>query len=205
LRGHAAIPAPNKQRPANAMLGDVIRTERLILRPIGVEDLTVVQTAAGRREVADTMISIAHPFSTEDAERYVRSRVAAMQQERGAAFTLRTHAPTVFVGFAELRDIDREHSLAELSFWLAIESRGRGYMAEALDAVLRYAFEDLGLNRVYAYHMVRNPTSGRVLSRLGFQVEGLLRQRVRKWGLFEDVVLQALLRSDRHDAVGPSD
>ncbi len=48
------------------MLGDVIRTERLVLRPIGVEDLTLVQTAAGRREVADTMISIAHPFSSQD-------------------------------------------------------------------------------------------------------------------------------------------
>lgn len=85
------------------MLGDLIRTERLILRPIGVEDLTVVQTAAGRREVADTMISIAHPFATEDAERYVRSRVAAMQLGRSAAFTLRTHASAAFVGFAELR------------------------------------------------------------------------------------------------------
>lgn len=185
------------------MLGEVIRTERLILRPIGVEDLTVVQAAAGRREVADTMISIAHPFSTEDAERYVRSRVAAMQLGRSAAFTLRTHASTAFVGFAELRDIDREHALAELSFWLTVESRGRGYMTEALAAVLRYAFLDLDLNRVYANHMVRNRASGRVLSRLGFQVEGLLRQRVRKWDLFEDVVLQALLRSEWPEMAGP--
>jgi RimJ/RimL family protein N-acetyltransferase len=38
---------------------------------------------------------------------------------------------------------------------------------------------------------------------LGFEVEGILRQRVRKWGLFEDVVLQALLRADWPEAVGP--
>ena len=186
------------------MLGEMIRTERLVLRPIGLEDLTSVHAAAGRREVADTMISIPHPFATECAERYVRSRVAAMRLEHGVAFALWTRAPTAFVGLAELRDIDHEHALAELSFWLAVESRGRGYMAEALAAVLRYAFQDLDLNRVYAYHMVRNPTSGRVLSRLGFEVEGILRQRVRKWGLFEDVVLQALLRADWSEAVGPS-
>jgi RimJ/RimL family protein N-acetyltransferase len=150
------------------------------------------------------MISIAHPFSTDDAARYVRARVAAMQQGRGAAFTLRTQAQTAFVGFAELREIEREHALAELSFWLVVECRGRGYMTEALAALLRYAFEDLGLNRVYANHMVRNPMSGRLLSRLGFQVEGVLRQRVRKWGLFEDVVLQALLRSEWSDPVGAS-
>jgi [ribosomal protein S5]-alanine N-acetyltransferase len=194
----------NKQPTVDAMLGEVIRTERLILRPLGVEDLAVVQAAGGRREVADTMISIPHPFATEDVERYVRSRVAAMRLEHGVAFALWTRAPTAFVGLAELRDIDHEHALAELSFWLAVESRGRGYMGEALAAVLRYAFQDLDLNRVYAYHMVRNPTSGRVLSRLGFEVEGILRQRVRKWGLFEDVVLQALLRADWSEAVGPS-
>jgi len=186
----------NRLPTGNAMLGKVILTERLMLRRLGVEDLAVVQAAGGRREVADTMISIPHPFSTEDAERYVRSRVASMRLEHGVAFALWMRAHTAFVGLAELRDIDHEHALAELSFWLAVESRGLGYMGEALAAVLRYAFQDLDLNRIYAYHMVRNPTSGRVLSRLGFEVEGILRQRVRKWGLFEDVVLQALLRAD---------
>jgi RimJ/RimL family protein N-acetyltransferase len=194
----------NRLPTGNAMLGKVIRTERLILRPLCVEDLAVVQAAGGRREVADTMISIPHPFATEDVERYVRSRVASMRLERGVAFAIWTRAPTAFVGLAELRDIDPEHALAELSFWLAVESKGRGYMGEALAAVLRYAFQDLDLNRVHAHHMVRNPTSRRVLSRLGFEVEGILRQRVRKWGLSEDVVLQALLRADWSEAVGPS-
>jgi len=75
-------------------------------------------------------------------------------------------------------------------------------MSEAIGAVLRLAFQDLGLNRVYAYHMVRNPASGRVLARHGFRVEGVLRERVRKWGVFEDVVLQALLREDWRDRNG---
>ena len=44
--------------------------------------------------------------------------------------------------------------------------------------------------------MVRNPASGRVLAHLGFRPEGLLRQRVRKWGVFEDVVICGLVRAD---------
>jgi RimJ/RimL family protein N-acetyltransferase len=68
----------------------------------------------------------------------------------------------------------------------------------------RYAFPDPDLNRIYTDHMVRNPTSGRVLASSGFHLGGLLRQRVRKWGLYEDVVLQALLRSDRSEGIGPS-
>ena len=44
--------------------------------------------------------------------------------------------------------------------------------------------------------MVRNPASGRVLEKIGMKREGLLRQRVRKWGVFEDVVLLAILREE---------
>ena len=62
------------------------------------------------------------------------------------------------------------------------------WVSEAIGAVLRLAFQDLGLNRVHAYHMVRNPASGRVLADHCFLVEGMLRERVRKWGVFEDSV-----------------
>ena len=44
--------------------------------------------------------------------------------------------------------------------------------------------------------MLRYPASGRVLEKNGFKQEGLLRQRVRKWGKFEDVALMAILRQD---------
>ena len=44
--------------------------------------------------------------------------------------------------------------------------------------------------------MARNSASGRVLQKNGFQPEGLLRQRVRKWGIFEDVILLSILRQD---------
>ncbi len=44
--------------------------------------------------------------------------------------------------------------------------------------------------------MVRNPASGRVLEKIGLKREGLLRQRVRKWGVFEDVVLMAILQDE---------
>jgi [ribosomal protein S5]-alanine N-acetyltransferase len=54
----------------------------------------------------------------------------------------------------------------------------------------------LGLNRICAHHMVRNPAAGKVLERIGMQREGLLRQRVRKWGNYEDVVVYATLRED---------
>ena len=69
-------------------------------------------------------------------------------------------------------------------------------MSEALKATVCFAFESLELNRLYAYHMIRNPGSGKVLQKNGFVREGVLRQRVRKWGVFEDVALWAILKED---------
>ena len=71
-----------------------------------------------------------------------------------------------------------------------------GRWDEAAYAVLVHAFGDLRLNRVYAYHMVRNPLSGNVLRKIGMQQEGVLRQRAQKWGVFEDVALLAVLAKD---------
>ena len=101
-----------------------------------------------------------------------------------------------------LREIDTEHSQAEMGFWIEVESWGKGYATEAARAVVRSAFDQLKLNRVYAHHMVRNPASGRVMEKVGMKREGLLRQRVRKWGVFEDVVLLAILHDDWRQTIG---
>jgi ribosomal-protein-alanine N-acetyltransferase len=62
--------------------------------------------------------------------------------------------------------------------------------------MLDYAFRDLGLNRVHASHLSRNPASGRVMQKLGMSHEGRLRQHVKKWGIFEDIEKYGILRSE---------
>jgi [ribosomal protein S5]-alanine N-acetyltransferase len=100
------------------------------------------------------------------------------------------------VGSLGLRDIDLEHAQAEMGFWVTVECWGHGYATEAARAVLAHGFGKLNLNRIYAHHMVRNPASGRVLAKIGMIREGVLRQRIRKWGRFEDVVAMSVLRSE---------
>ncbi len=98
-----------------------------------------------------------------------------------------------------LREIDREHLQAELSFWVGVPWWGRGFATEAALAVVAHGFGDLHLNRIYAFHMERNPQSGNVLRKIGMRPEGCLRQRVRKWGVFEDVALLAMLAEEAGD------
>ncbi|AFY97026.1 GNAT family N-acetyltransferase [Chamaesiphon minutus] len=173
-----------------------LETTRSILRPLSLADVPSIQRVASRREVADTMISIPHPYPNGEAAQYLRRQIAEFEAGHSVSFAIERKSDRAFCGVIEIRDIETEHSQAELSFWLAVEMWGQGYMSEALKPILRFGFEDLDLNRLYAYHMNRNPGSGKVLQTNGFLPEGLLRQRVRKWGVFEDVKLWAILRRD---------
>ena len=173
-----------------------LQTRRLRLRPLERSDTAAIQQAASAREIADTMISLPHPYPPGEAERYLARQQSEREAGHSLTFAVEPKEERGFCGLIEVREIDHEHSQAELSFWLAVEAWGRGYMSEVINAVLRYGFVALDLNRLYAYHMLRNPASGRILEKNGFKQEGLLRQRVRKWGQFEDVALWAILRQD---------
>lgn len=174
----------------------ILETERLILRPLSPEDAPSIQASASVRAIADTTISIPHPYPDGEAELYIARQLTALEAGHSVTFVMEHKSEKGFCGIIEVREIEQEHSQAELSFWVAVELWGQGYMSEALNPVRRFGFDDLDLNRLYAYHMLRNPGSGKVLQKNGFVREGMLRQRVRKWGVFEDVTLWAMLRKD---------
>ena len=66
--------------------------------------------------------------------------------------------------------------------------------------MLRHAFEALGLHRVQARHLTRNPASGRVMAKLGMRLEGVHRESVKKWDRFEDVAMYAVLSHEPRGA-----
>lgn len=100
------------------------------------------------------------------------------------------------VGTCALANIDRKHRRAEVGFALARAFWGRGLILRALPAVIQFAFERLDLHRIEADTDPRNVASMRILERLGFQREGVLRERYFQFGEAQDAVLFGLLRRD---------
>ncbi len=173
-----------------------LKTRRLILRAWRTKDVPALQRLAARREIADTTISVPHPYSERDAREFISRSRGHWNLGREAAFAIVTRKDNQVVGSVGLRDIDREHSHAEMGAWIGVEFWGLGYATEASRAVLRFGFEALKLHRIHAHYMLRNPASGRVLEKIGMKREGILREAVRKWGIFEDVAVLAFLRRD---------
>ena len=173
-----------------------LETAQLILRPYTLGDALTVARLAGRREIADTTISIPHPYSEQQARDWITRHIEGRSQGKEVVFAVVTKTDMQLVGAVGLRGIDQEHSQAEMGFWIGVDWWGRGYATEAAQALLRFGFETLGLNRIYAHHMLRNPASGHVLAKIGMTQEGVLREWVRKWGAFEDVALLAILKKE---------
>ena len=93
--------------------------------------------------------------------------------------------------------INVDYKSGEVGYSLGREYWNKGIMTEALREVVRFGFEDLGLNRIEAQHEVSNPASGKVMAHVGMQFEGILRQRIRNKGCYADVALYAILRGDQ--------
>ena len=97
------------------------------------------------------------------------------------------------IGTCTLFKIDFEHARGEVGYALRRSEWGRGLMREAMEAVIAYAFDTLGLHRVEADLDPRNESSRGLLLRLGFREEGVLRQRYRVAGEIQDGLIMGLL------------
>ncbi len=100
------------------------------------------------------------------------------------------------IGTCTLAALDRQNRRAELGFALNREYWKKGYMNEALEVLLRHAFDGLELHRLEADVDPRNQAAIRTLDRLGFQREGYLRERWLVGGEIHDTVLYGLLRRE---------
>lgn len=86
-----------------------------------------------------------------------------------------------------------------VGYWMGRPSAGKGYMQDAVRAVLPFVFDELGLHRLEAACLPSNERSVRVLRNTGFRDEGQAREYLRINGKWEDHLLFAFLRGDRED------
>ena len=92
--------------------------------------------------------------------------------------------------------MNEEVDSIQIGYCLGRKFWGRGIMTEALGAVIDFAFNVLGAQRVEARHDVNNPASGAVMRKCGMQLEGRLRQKLCNKGRYADVDIYAILKSD---------
>ncbi len=175
-----------------------LTTDRLLLRAFRLADACDVERLVGR-EIAAGTFNIPHPYPPGAAEEWIAGQSARRDGgDRSVQFALELREDGVLVGAMGI-DVEETHERAELGYWVGAPYWGRGYATEAAVAVLRYGFDELGLNRIYAYHFANNPASGRVMQKIGMTYEGRRRQHTLKWGEFLDNEAYGILRREWSD------
>ena len=165
-----------------------LETERLILRPFTMRDAPVIQRLLNDPSVSDGLLSIGYPFGMADARKWLARNVT-----NRFAITIKTSSE--LCGGIGIHS-DARQPRAEMGYWVGRAFWGNGYAAEAAQAIVKFGFEIMGLQRIGAMHFPRNAASQRVLEKIGMKREGLLRQYAKKNGRFEDLIVYSAIRGE---------
>ncbi|MBM7610255.1 RimJ/RimL family protein N-acetyltransferase [Lysinibacillus composti] len=143
-------------------------------------------------EIRDVLIS---DFISESQTRQWLSKNAHNNTRRDFFIFLKEDEKPI--GFSSLKNIDYINSKAEMTLCIGDkEVRGRGLAKEARGLMLDYAFLELGLNKLYTHNWVKNKPIINLNQKMGFKIEGTLRQNKFFKGEFRDFVVMGLLKSE---------
>ncbi|WP_306210802.1 GNAT family N-acetyltransferase [Actinoplanes sp. RD1] len=173
-----------------------LRTARLTLRPISLDDLDDVYAWQRREDVTRWMLG-AGPRTREQS----RSSVIAMATEdvlraEGDCLTVAVTEGAGVIGTVELVWRSAEYRTAELGYVFHPEHGGRGLATEAAAAMLDWAFGEWGLHRVYARCHAENTASARLMARLGMRQEARHIASYQLRGAWADQLVYAVLRNE---------
>jgi ribosomal-protein-alanine N-acetyltransferase len=173
-----------------------IETERLLLREIMPEDASAILRIFGDPEV--TRYYDLDTYNTMDqAKELIDFFDESFELERAVRWGIALKESDELIGTCGYVWIRQFRG--EIGYDLAREHWRKGYMSEALEAILEFGFDSLGLNRVEALVMTDNAASSGLLRSLGFMEEGVLRQHDFFKDEFHDMRLFSLLREEFYE------
>ncbi|MDT0632126.1 GNAT family N-acetyltransferase [Rubrivirga sp. S365] len=193
MRGRGPAPPPGPDPFADGLPpldGDRVRLRAP--RPADAADVLAVFGDAGHLRYWSH-----GPLADLDAARaYVDGIGAGWRERRLFQWAVTEPPDDRLVGTVTLVDWDREHRRAEVGFILHPAYAGRGLATDAVRTALRFAVGAMDLHRVEADVDPENAASLRLLERLGFRREGVLRERWFTFGTWKDSVVLGLLAAD---------
>jgi RimJ/RimL family protein N-acetyltransferase len=151
------------------MSKNVIITDRLILRPVAAADAEAIATLADNYKVAVMLSRLPYPYRLADALRFLAWAKDQPADETVFGIHLKDAAGT-FIGIAACER--RDAAEPELGYWLGEPYWGKGYMSEAVKALVAHAFNEAGHDRLVSGCRLQNLASRRVLEKAGFEHAG---------------------------------
>ena len=173
----------------------IITTPRLVLRWISEDDVDSIYEIFSDPQVMRYWSTV--PLANREAAAELQREIAGSNENNSMLkWGLALRDSNTVIGTTTLFHLSLENGRAEIGYAMARAHWGKGYMNEALNALVTHAFEAMELRRLEADVDPRNAASIRTLERLGFQREGFLRERWHVNGEIQDALFYGLLRRE---------
>lgn len=180
---------------AQALPTRILETARTLLRPLRLEDSEAMYEIYSDPETMEYWSS--QPVkSIEGARKLVQADVDWVKQGSAVLWAIAEPSSNKALGKCVLFQFSKENQRAELGYVLNRERWGIGLMTEVMTKVIDFAFDELGLHRLEADTDTLNAGSLALLGKLGFQQEGVFRQRWKVYGEWQDSAMLGLLKPD---------
>lgn len=171
----------------------ILRSERLELRPIEEGDLEFIRELINDPEVEKTIVGWLWPLSAKDEQEWYKGFRNSNKEVR---YLIALHDGTR-LGLTGLTDMDWKNGRCKgTGIRISPQVQNKGYATEAYTMMLNYAFNQLRFHKVTDSALETNKASLRFLEKVGYKVEGVLRDHVFKNGKYCNVVTTSILAED---------
>ncbi len=174
----------------------VLKTQNLLLnRPTenDLEDFLVHINSA--EDFSKNLFNIAFPYTKEEAKNWLKICDEGYETGNAYRFAIREIEVGKLIGIIAIH-MNKDHQKGELGYWLGKNFWGKGYLTESVKEILKFGFQELQLNKIFATHFLHNPASEKVMQKAGMKLEGLQKQEYFHQGKFLDVNRYAILKED---------
>lgn len=173
----------------------ILKTNRLSLEQPRVADIPNLLQYAGDEKVASTTLNMPHPYQEEHAIFWLNMANDGFQSKSKYIFGIRLKETDELIGGMGLH-LTPQYNRAELGYWVGVPFWNKGYATEAAGAILKFGFEALKINKIFATHLVENPSSGKVMIKNGMIKEGELKEHIKKGEVYQSVFQYRLTKGE---------
>lgn len=171
-----------------------ISTKRLVLRMFQKSDAEVVTKLCDNFNIYKNTLYLPYPYTIKDAFSWIEHHLVNFNANKSYEFAITNKESGELVGAIGLSN-NQKYANGEIGYWIGEEFWGNGYATEAAKAILKFAFNDKQYHKVFARYFNSNPSSGRVLQKIGMKQEGILIDHVKKENCYEDLVYCGIINS----------
>lgn len=173
-----------------------LETERLILRRFTLDDAEDAFRNWESSEKVTRYLTWEPYKNIDDLKDYIRYVIDCCEKPDHYDWVIELKGLGQVIGSIGVIWEREDIAACEIGYCLGDAFWGKGIMPEALKEVIRFLFNEVGMNRIQATHDANNPKSGRVMEKCGLKYEGTMRQASRNNQGICDSVMRAILRED---------